>query len=129
MKYSIEAKKADPVMDFVMLLLHARTNAHILHWTTSSYSAHQALNFFYEGVPSLLDGFVEGFQGRYGKLHDFQSGFEPASNALSYLTEVCAKIEQIRRQTGFPQDSFLQNKVDEIVDLCSSTIYKLRELK
>jgi hypothetical protein len=28
---------------FVSVLLHSGTNAHLLHWTTKSYAAHQAL--------------------------------------------------------------------------------------
>jgi len=129
MKYSVEAKQADPVMDFVMLMLHARTNAHILHWTTPSRSDHEALNFFYEGVPSLLDEFVQGFQGKFGKLHDFQSGFEPATQAIPFITTVCEKIEFLRQQKRFPQDTYIQNKVDEILQLAFDTKYQLEGLK
>lgn len=129
MKFSIEAAQDDPVMDFVMALLHSRTNAHILHWTTGSYAAHMALNNFYDEVPSVLDNFVEAFQGKYGLLHDFKPGFAVATEPVSYLTAVRAEIEDLRRRPRFPQDTELQNLVDEIVDLFDSTLYKLKFLK
>ena len=54
---SVEAqhKGADPVMDMVMCLLHSVTNAHILHFSTTSYSAHKALENFYEDIGGLVD--------------------------------------------------------------------------
>lgn len=129
MKYSVEAKQSDPVMDYVMMMLHAATQAHILHWKTPSRSDHEALNIFYEKVPSLLDKFVESFQGRFGKLHDYKPGFELPPEPLAFISAVCERIEVLRREKRFPQDSFLQNMVDEMVALCESTKYQLKELK
>lgn len=39
------------------------------------------------------------------------------------------EITKYREMPGFPQDSELQNIVDELADLVASTLYKLRFLK
>jgi len=130
MKYSVEAKQSDPVMAFVMHLLHSATNAHIQHWTTRSFAAHEALGFFYEKMPVLLDDFVETLQGKYGLLHDFIADYKlPADNPIDYLQSLSEEVATLRREKRFPQDSELQNEVDNIANLINSTLYKLRFLK
>lgn len=130
MRYSVEAKESDPVMAFVMHLLHSATNAHIQHWTTRSFAAHEALGFFYEKMPVLLDEFVESFQGKYGLLHDFVADYKlPADNPIDYLQSLSDEVATLRRAKRFPQDSELQNEVDNIANLINKTLYKLRYLK
>lgn len=128
---SIEAqhKGADPVMQFVMCLLHSVTNAHILHLSTNSYAAHQALGNFYEEIGDLVDSFVEAFQGKYGLLTDYKSDYAVPSNPIDYMNYLKAEVEKLRREPKFPQDSELQNEVDNIANLINSTLYKLRFLK
>ena len=127
MKFSIE-KQLDPVMQFTMCLLHSVTNAHILHLTTKSYSEHKALEDFYTGIGDLVDAFVEAFQGKYGLLHDFTTDYQLPSEPLAYLTYLKDEVATLRRSERFPQDSELQNSVDEIAQLIDSTLYKLRFL-
>ena len=128
---SIEAqhKGADPVMQFVMCLLHSVTNSHILHLSTNSYAAHQALGNFYEEIGDLVDSFVEAFQGKYGLLTDYKSDYAVPSNPIDYMNYLKAEVEKLRREPKFPQDSELQNEVDNIANLINSTLYKLRFLK
>jgi len=128
MKFSIE-KQSDPVMQFTMCLLHSVTNAHILHLTTKSYSEHKALEDFYTGIGDLVDSFIEAFQGKYGLLHDFITDYELPGQPVAYLTYLKDEVATLRRSEQFPQDSELQNSVDEIAQLIDSTLYKLRFLK
>ena len=132
MKFSIEAQHTgpDPLMELVTCLQHSRTTAQMQHWKTASRSDHQALNFFYDTLPPLLDTFVESFQGKYGKLTDYildykLSGAEP----LSYMTALADEVETLRRAEGFPQDSWLQNQVATMVQVIYQTVYQLRDLK
>ena len=132
MKFSIEAQHTgpDPLMELVTCLQHSRTTAQMQHWKTASRSDHQALNFFYDTLPPLLDTFVESFQGKYGKLTDYildykLSGAEP----LSYMTALADEVETLRRAEGFPQDSWLQNQVDKMVQVIYQTVYQLRDMK
>jgi hypothetical protein len=128
---SVEAqhKGADPVMDMVMCLLHSVTNAHILHFSTTSYSAHEALGNFYGEIGDLVDGFVEAFQGKYGLLTGYKSDYVVPTDPLTYMTYLKDEVATLRREPQFPQDSELQNEVDTIANLINSTIYKLRFLK
>ena len=129
MKFRAEATQKDPVMQFVQCLLHSVTNAHILHFQSLSYSQHMALGAYYEEVGDLVDGFVEAFQGKYGLLTNYKADYElPATEPVAYLTYLKDEVETLRRMTGFPQDSELQNEVDTIANLINSTLYKLRFL-
>ena len=131
MRFSInEAQEQnDPVMVFTMHLLHSVTNAHILHLTTRSYAEHQALGTFYSEIGDLVDSFVEAFQGKYGLLHDFIADYKlPVNDPVAYLESLKVEVETLRRAPRFPQDSELQNEVDNIANLINSTLYKLRFL-
>jgi len=122
-------QNSDPVMDMVMCMLHSVTNAHILHFSTTSYSAHKALQDFYENIGDLVDDFVEAFQGKYGLLTDYRPVFALAEEPLSYMMYLKDELARCRNSGNFPQDTELQNIADEIAALIDSTIYKLRFLK
>ncbi len=128
MKFSVE-KQSDPVMQFTMCLLHSVTNAHILHLTTRSYAEHKALEDYYTEVGDRVDEFIEAFQGKYGLLHDFTADYALPGQPIEYLTYLKDEVATLRRLEKFPQDSELQNNVDEISQLIDSTLYKLRFLK
>ena len=120
---------SDPLKEFVMCLLHARTTAQLKHWMTPSRSDHQALDFFYSGIIPLVDEFVEGYQGEYGKIQNPPDGYDfPKVQPLEYFLALSQEIDTKRAATGFPIESWLQNVVDEIRLLTSQTIYQLREL-
>ena len=119
----------DPVMDLVMCLLHSVTNAHILHFQTRSFSEHMALGNFYAEIGELVDSFVESFQGKYGLLTKYTSDFELPDAPIAYMEYLKAEVETKRRASNFPQDSELQNEIDNIANLINSTLYKLRFLK
>ena len=128
-KFRAEAAQSDPVMQFVMCLLHSVTNAHILHFQSLSYSQHMALGTYYDEVSDLVDGFVEAFQGKYGLLTKYQSDYQlPDNNPVTYLTYLKDEVATLRRAPNFPQDSELQNEVDNIANLINTTFYKLRFL-
>ncbi len=128
---SIEAQHtgADPVMAFVMCLLHSVTNGHILHLSTTSYSVHKALEIFYTEVGDHVDDFVEAFQGKYGLLTKYKADYTLPEAPIEYLTYLKDEVATLRKTQGFPQDSELQNITDEIAQLIDSTLYKLRFLE
>jgi hypothetical protein len=129
MKFSVEQQKDDPVMAFVMCLLHSVTGAHILHLVSLSYSQHKALETYYTEIGDHVDDFVEAFQGKYDLLTNFTSGFEPPTDVMDYMMYLKDEVFELRNADGFPQDTELQNITDEIAQLIDSTIYKLRFLK
>ena len=113
---------------FIGTLMQSRNQAHIYHLQASSYAQHVALQGYYEGIIDLIDGLVEGFQGRYGILRGYKmaGSVKEDDNTVTYFEGLAKFVETIRLQ--IPQDSYIQNQVDEVVDLIESTKYKLKFL-
>lgn len=115
--------KAD---QFVSLGLLARDLAHLAHWKTTSYAEHKTLQKFYDGVLELLDGFVEQYQGYYGKRLDIKRAEDKQDGAIKDVIEFqCEWIERNRYEICDKDESPLQNTIDEILRLYQSTLYLL----
>lgn len=122
----MEHKKVCAV--FALMCLHAITNNHINHWRTKSFSIHSALGDFYSELEGAIDEFVEAYMGKYGQLEDYTEFYSlPDKNELAELETLSVSVKEVRSK--LPQDSELQNLVDEIADLIDSTIYKVKFLK
>jgi len=116
---------------FVSTLLQSRTQAHIYHWQTQgvgSDAAHRALGTYYDEIVDLVDSLVESTQGRYGIIQGYQitGTIKEDSNYLTYFEALCKFVEVSRTQ--IPQDSYIQNQVDTIVQLIEETKFKLKFL-
>jgi hypothetical protein len=115
------------VEECVMCLFHAVTNAHILHLQTQSYAEHKALQSLYSKIGDLVDDFVEAYQGKYGLITNYPADYELPPAPLQYVIGLSDYLKQAR--PSLPQDTELQNILDEIASLLDSTVYKLRFLK
>jgi len=134
MKFKASIEQASttkaPVPELMMCLLHSVTNAHILHLQSRSYSEHQALGVYYAEIGDLVDAFIEAYQGKYSIIDNYPVEYEaPPAGAIQYMEYLKDEVQTLRRADGFPQDSELQNEVDNIANLINSTLYKLRFLK
>jgi DNA-binding ferritin-like protein len=124
-------------MDFAKLisyLFHSRTQAHVFHLQVEgegSFAAHKALNEYYDAIVDLADGLVESYQGKYGILKGYSNfnlmEFQNCEDVIDYFKALLNTIEMGRKD--LPQDSYLQNQIDEVVALVTSTIYKLTYLR
>lgn len=113
---------------FVLLCLHAVTNAHINHWRTDSFSVHSALGEFYTELGEALDEFVEAYMGKYGQIQDYQEFYSlPSKDAYAELKMLCQAIYALREK--MPDDSELENLIDNIESLVDSALYKVKFLK
>jgi hypothetical protein len=117
---------------FIGTLMQSRNQAHIFHLQASgegSYAAHKALQTYYETIIDLVDEIVESYQGRYGILSGYaMSGQIKEDNSYyMYFSALSQFVEKIRTQC--PQDSFIQNEIDNVVKLIESTKYKLKFLQ
>lgn len=115
----------------ISTLMASRTQAHIFHLQVEgpgSYAAHKALNEYYDGIVDLFDGLVESYQGRYGILRGYTGtpSYKEDGQFMNYFEALAKYVETIR--TKVPQDSYIQNQIDEVVDLIESTKYKLKFL-
>jgi hypothetical protein len=129
MKFSVKEAQENIIGDFAMCLLNSVTAAHIHHFGTDSYAQHMALGEFYEGIEDLADKFIEAYQGKKSKIFFAEKALFLGENGLELVLYVGKEIARYREMPGFPQDSDLQNIVDELSDQVASTLYKLRFLK
>jgi len=113
---------------FIGTLMHSRNQSHIYHLQTRSFAAHTALQAYYEGIIPLIDGLVESFQGKYEILRGYrmEGSIKEDDGALMYFEDLSKFVDMIR--TKVPQDSFIQNEIDNVVNLIESTKYKLKFL-
>lgn len=114
--------------DMASALMVSQTQVHIFHLQTKSYAEHKALQGYYEGVDGLMDSLIESYQGQFGIIDNYQSmpisKYEGKEQLISYFEELMLMIEENR--DGLP--SHLQNIVDTIVELITSTLYKIKFL-
>ncbi len=114
------------VAALIMQLFHARTNAHVLHLRTRSYAQHKALGEFYDEVVGLSDDLAESYQGRYG-IQDYpELPYKYDGDAVTMIKSLRRYIDENRMMMC--EHSELQNKIDEIVALLNTTLYKLENL-
>lgn len=117
------------VGEFIGTLLHSATIAHFMHLQTTSYAAHVALGTYYDEIVDLVDAVAESVQGCYGNIiRDYPNMFSNAEiEPLAYMESLKNYVSESRQ--NLPQDSNIQNEIDNIATLIDSTLYKLRFLK
>jgi hypothetical protein len=121
--------------ELASILMHSRTQSHVFHLGVSgpgAFSAHKALNDYYDGVVDVIDGLVESYQGKYGLIQ-----FKPVAgldnncsigNIISYFDKLSTIVMALRQAPNL-QDSYIQNQIDEVCELVYSTKYKLVNLQ
>lgn len=117
--------------ELILTLLNARTAAHIAHLSVSgagAYAAHIALADFYNGIVDIADRFAEGYIGCEGELIKFTgSSFKLEKDPIKMINGLKDKIMEARAECA--EYPFLQQVLDDGVELCSTTLYKLTHLK
>ena len=111
------------VADFISTMLHSGTVTHFMHLATDSYATHKALGKYYPKIIELTDNFAEAYNGGYEKIKDYPENFHNAKDPQKYMASIKAYIDKNR--VALPEESQLQNIVDEISALVDTTIYKL----
>jgi hypothetical protein len=114
---------------FVSTLLHSATLTHLMHFKTTSYSEHVALAGYYDMIPDLVDQLVESIQGAYGDIVDPYPSMFGAGDAqpLAYMLSLQKYVRDYRNE--MPEDTEIQNQIDEIADFINTVVYKLKFLK
>lgn len=115
--------------EFISVLFHARTQAHIFHLQTKLFARHAALGDFYDKIVDLADHYTETYQGKYGILKGYssQGEFEEGDdNVLSFFTSLERYVAGIASK--LPKEPDLVNIHADILDLIHSTQYKLKNL-
>jgi len=105
-------------------LFQSRDIIHIAHLQTTSFSEHKALNEYYEGILGLTDDIVESYFGTIGKRLNFKIPGSEYMNAKTHLIYMKDYMMKHRGVFGM-ENTHLQNSVDEVITLITSTLYKL----
>jgi len=121
------ASQKDNAATFVAVLLHSSTNTHFMHLQTTSYARHVALNDYYDRIIELADKWAEAYQGCYEVIDKYPSDFHLARDPVAYIEKIKDFVDTIRKV--LPNETQLQNIVDEIAELIDSTLYKLKTFK
>lgn len=98
------------------------------HLRTAKYSKHMALNDFYEDMPEKVDALIEAWMGANGrKIKSYDNILQSKNmNTLTYLKELRKVVKQgYALMNG---EAELEAKLDDIVELIDSTLYKVKEL-
>ena len=119
---------ASIVTKLASLLFHSRTQVHIMHLQTHSFAQHKALNEYYDDIVDLTDRLVESTQGRTKQILTGYTTKPILDNvdSLSFFNTLLTEVEGLRVGLKYP---FLEQICDEIIELISSTIYKIQQLK
>ena len=113
---------------FIVTMLHSVTNAHLAHLKTGSFSQHKALEEFYSEIGDIVDSYAESYFGGLEFIEEYPTSvIIIAGTPLEYMITLKKYVETTRKE--LPQDSYLQNIIDEMMALITRTIYKLERLK
>ena len=121
-----------PCIETAAMLANAQaltTSLHQLHLKITgpgSYSAHKALNKFYDAMPDLVDAVTEQYQGAREKLLEFPTVVPykcgSVQEAISHMKELYTEVNELQKIMPFSE---VTNQLDEVKSLISATKYKL----
>ena len=105
-------------------LFQSRDIIHIAHLQTTSYSEHKALDTYYTEIIGLTDDIVESYFGTIGKRLNFKI---PASEYMNAKTHLIYMKDYMMKHRGVfgMENTHLQNSIDEVLSLITSTLYQL----
>ena len=109
----------------IIRVFKARNVAHSEHWTTDSFSKHEALGEFYENVISAIDKYVEAHQGVFGQMKEAPDGVD---NIADMLREEMLWIVENRSEVA-KNIPALENLLDELSAVYMKTLFKLDNLR
>ena len=119
---------SNEIGEFLLILMHSSTNTQILHRQTRSFSEHMALGAYYEAIIPLVDTLTEAIQGLQEEIIQYPADYySPAETGLEELKSLKDYVKEERSE--LPQDTEIQNIIDEISSLIDGTLYKLKFLK
>lgn len=114
----------------VNLFLGVQSQLKILHWQTKQYARHMAFGSTYDELDELIDAFVEGAMGKYGRfeLSDEEKNIELVNteemDIEGFIDTMRKALVQIGDQLE-DSDTDLLNLRDEMLGLINKLGYLL----
>lgn len=125
-----EMKVDSNIRDLIVELLHAGTKIHFTHFKTTSFSAHKALNEFYDEIVDFADNLAEQYQGITETLMDYPTTsvapINTVEEAIDYMRNLYVRINQAQANCSYSE---IVNELDNVKSLINTTKYKLIFLK
>ena len=125
-----EKKKDMTYTELMSKLMHSNKQAQVFHRQTGSFSEHDALGGYYDGIEDLIDDLIETYQGKHGLLKGYTSydlvDYSSNSQLVKYFSELEKDVEEVYTTI---KDTYIQNQLDEVKQLINKTLYKLKFLK
>lgn len=119
-----DAKELAAAGTFISKLMGVQQSATISHryQKDMKLATHLALEDYYDALDGLLDDLTETIMGYYGKRLNLTVTAELIDNPTTFFRDVVTFIEKNR---NFCDESFVQNQIDEIMQITSKLLYKL----
>jgi hypothetical protein len=115
------------IVEIVSYFNSAKEQAIVWHHQTTSLAEHKALEEFYNEIVGLNDGLSESYAGIFGRLKGYTvydlEDWTSTDVTIKYYRG-CYDWLETERKTA-PQESWIQNQLDEYAELLGSTLYKL----
>lgn len=120
--------------EFFGKLFEFRNSSHLRHLKPSdpgklgSGWQHSALGSFYDEILDIADGLIETYQGKYGLIDITVPASKPMANPIEDIRGLAETIENGVYES-FKSETWMQNQLDGLTELCYHTVYKLENLK
>jgi hypothetical protein len=122
--------ETSPIVEMVSKLRFSVEQTQVYHWQSQSLSEHKALNRYYNGIPDIVDGIVESYQGKYGIQKGYRlfevRDYSTPEEVINFLKQLDADVEMLRQSI---KETYIQNQIDNVLQLIETTVYKLENLK
>ena len=103
----------------------------VLHWQTNSFAKHNAYGSIYDSLDDLIDGFIETYMGKYGRV-SFESGEgniilknTETLDLNSFIKENISWLKSLSEKLNSENDSDLLNIRDEVMGELNKLRYLL----
>lgn len=113
----------DAIKKMLSVLLCGQICLRLIHWNTTGYAEHKAIGELYDDLADLTDKLAEAYMGIYGRFGNVPCMHDELPNAVEYVKDMADMVQSIRME--MPNDTQLQNIVDEIAQAIDTTNYLL----
>lgn len=116
-----------PIARFVGEYLRMYSQFQLFHWQTGDYAQHLAFEGANEDMSELMDGFIESYQGKYGRVPTEQSLalFNYGDNPEDVFVEDYRNFLKHSKTLLGGNDDDLANIIDEMVARMNKLLYLL----
>lgn len=100
-------------IEFIQKNINFLNDIQAYHWQTQSYSEHNALSEYYKEYNSLLDKYVETYQGKIGKRITFSTELRPGISNYAGVNIVKLEVKKIVDHiTSFSKNKEVIGQID-----------------